>query len=695
MPTDPALIARAKKAFTRCESWEATARTHFRDDMKFGNGDAYNGWQWPDDLRTYRSEQRKPTLTINKTRIHCLQIINDQRQNKTSISIKPVGDEGSAEAASILEGIIRSIEYRSNAQAAYDAASWNQVFGGWGYIRVHVDYADENSFDQDIFIQRVANPLNVYLDPDIKEYDGSDARFAFIFEDLARDEAKAKYPKYEEEFDDSALDNNDAWNTRDNVRVCEWFEKTHKRDVLVALSDGSTGLKSKIGAGEYRQAKDTGAIVRERVVLSPEITWRLMIGSEIVDEKPWPGKYIPLSRVIGQELIVDGQLDRFGHVRCLIDAQRMYNYQTSGAVEVVATQTKTPWLAADAAIVDYKNVWSRANIDNQPFLPWKHVDEAGNPIPPPQRINPPAASAAFAEGLQIAQSEMMMASGQYQAVMGAPSNETSGKAINARQRQGENATYHFIDHMASAIRHVGRLVLDLIPIVYDVPRVMTVLGRDDKQRKVQMDPNAQQGVQQVQDPDSDEFDPARIAAVLNPNVGRYEVQSDVGPSYGTQRQETFNALTQILTSHKDLFPVIGDLWAKSADFDGAEEIARRLDKGRDKSSPEMQKMQQMAQQGQQEIEQLHAALQSAKKQLDDQARDLDRKDYEAETDRMKAVGSVDPDAFKPVIRELVSQALGTHIGPLMDNHAMADQARMAPPSPPSPMPGMTGAVTNG
>lgn len=674
-------VERAKKAFKRCQDWEAKARANFIEDIKFGNGDSYNKFQWPAQLANYRETTQRPALTINKTQVHCLQIINDARQNKTSIQVRPVGDAASADAANVLEGIIRHIEYRSNAQQAYDAATWFQVFGGWGYIRVHVDYADESSFDQDISIVRVPNPLNVYLDPDIKEYDGSDARFGFVFEDLPRAEAKAKYGRYVEDIDDAPLDEDGAWDTKDHVRVAEWFERTEKADTLIALATGETVRKSELDPEAYRMAKDQGFILNERPIVTPEIVWRLIIGSKVVEKKPWLGRYIPIVPVIGQETVIDHVMDRQGHVRCLIDAQRMYNYNTSGAVEAVAMQSRAPWMAPLAAIDDMQDIWASANTSNPPVLPYKHVDEAGTPIPAPQRIEPPRPSQGYVEGMQIAQQEMMMASGQYQAVMGAPSNETSGKAINARQRQGDNATYHFIDHLASGIRQVGRIILDLIPKVYDVPRVLQVLGRDDRSHWVQVDPNAAQGFQQAQDPDADDYNPQKIMAILNPSVGKFDVQSDVGPSYGTQRQETFNAMTQLLTSHQDLFPMLGDIWAKAADFEGAEEIAKRIEKMRGEGDPKVTQLQQLAQQGAQEIQQLHAALQAANQKLEDQARDLDRKDYEAETNRMKAVGAIDPEALKPVLREVISQAIGQHIGPLMDQHAAADQARMPAPEP--------------
>lgn len=689
--TDEEIIKQAREAFKRCEEWEAVARQRFVEDVKFGNADSRNGWQWSDALRKVREADHRPMLTINKTQVHCLQIVNDARQNKAGIEIRPVGNEATQEAAEIQEGIIRHIEYASNAQIAYDTAMWNAVFGGIGYVRVHVDYEDEDSFDQAIFIKRVANPLNIYLDPDIQQYDGSDARFGFVFEDLPRKEAEEKYGKDDGELNGAPLDGEDAWNTKDHVRVCEYFYKGDRSDTLIQTTDGAMGRESELPEGvTLAQMKAAGIVVQTRKISVPAVNWCMIVGDRIAAKRPWPGKYVPIARVVGQELVVDGQLDRKGHVRCLIDPQNMYNYNSSGSVEFVGLQSKTPYIAAVAAIENYKEVWSTANTTNHPVLPYNHVDDAGNPIPKPERQQPPVAAGGHIEGMQVAQQEMMLVSGQYQAVMGAPSNETSGKAINARQRQGDNATYHFIDHQAQAIRFIGRICLDLIPKIYDTQRVLQVLGRDETLYRVQIEPGMPNAAQQQQKPGDDDFDPSKVAAALNPSVGKYDVISDIGPSYATQRQEAFNAFGMMIQQNPDAFRLMADLYLEAADFPGAEKAAKRLkamlpQQANGGPSPEMQQMQQqfqqMAQQGHAEIGQLHEALKAAQQKLSDQTADLERKDFEAETNRMRAVGAIDPEALKPVIREMVSQLMGEAIVPLMHQHAQAEQAMLPQPQP--------------
>lgn len=701
MSEDTDLLDQIKANFKRCEDWEATARQRYIEDLKFGNGDARNRWQWPDDVSRARESQQKPMLTVNKTQQHCLQIINDARQNKVGIEIRPVGGEATAKAADLYEALIRHIEYKSNATLAYEAAMYTGVFGGIGYVRVHVDYCDEDSFDQDIFIKRVADPLTIYLDPDIQEYDGSDARYGFVFEDIPRKEAESKYRRYKSAFADSPIDGSEGWISDDYVRVCEYFYRTEDADTLVALADGQTLRKSELPAGAYDELVALpGAIANERPIIDQRVEWCKVIGSTIVERKPWPGKYVPIARMIGQETIINGQMDRKGHVRAMLDPQKMYNYHSSGSVEFVANQTKTPWLASARAVEGDPEQWTEANVKNAAVLIYNDVSDDGVPIQPPQRIAPPPPASGHIEGMQVAQQEMMLVSGQYQAIMGAPSNETSGKAINARQRQGDNATYHFIDHQALMIRFLGRIILDLIPKVYDTARVIQAIGRDDKRIKIQVDPNAQGPAQQLADPEAENFDAETVAAILNPAVGKYDVISDVGPSYATQRQEAFNAFSQIMAQNKEMFAVVGDLWAESADFPGSDKLAKRLHnmvppQAKGGPSPEMQQMQQqfqeVAQQGQAEIAQLHLALEEERKKSADQAADLARKEYEAETNRIRAIGAIDPDAMKPVIREMVSQLVEEAILPLMAQHAAADQARVPQPMA-QPMPAQEGMI---
>jgi hypothetical protein len=583
----------AEDRFNHCETWEKESRRLFLEDLKFAEADPDNGFQWPNHMRRNRDVDKRPALTINKTRQHNLQIINDLKQNKPSIDIRPTGDGATFKSAQVYQHIVRDIERQSNASVGYDMASEFQVKAGIGYVRVATEYVDDKTFDQEIRIKQVNDPLSIYLDPDIKERSGRDARFGFSFEDVPIKRFEKENPQWKGKGTGDTLHSGDNWIDRDHVRVCEYWRRTEKKDRLIFLA------KPPAGQGPSLDMPDDGGDViqresrlkelfgndpdmlkqllddpgtRKRPIVTQDVEWFKIVGHEVVDKKPWPGKYIPIVRFIGEETIIDGKLDRKGHTRNLKDAQRIYNYWTSAAVEHIALQSKTPWTIPIQAVEGYETYWSTANKVNHSYLPYNAIDDDGNPLPKPERMKPPEFSDAYMKGMEVAGNELMYASGQYQAQMGQNENAKSGKAIGERQRQGDNATYHFVDNQGVAIRYVGEIIIDLIPKVYDTKRVKMIQARDGKNHQVTVDPQAQQA-HEVED---DQRDAEAIKSIFNPNVGRYSVEADMGPSFATQRQEAFESFTKLLGAWKEGIAVVGDLYFRSADFPLADEAAERV-----------------------------------------------------------------------------------------------------------------------
>ena len=692
---DAEIIREGKERFTRCEAWERQWRERALFDTKFANGDHANMWQWDANVRTERGS--RPSLTYNQVRQHNLQVINDARQNKAQIKISPVGGRATYEAAQVFSGIIRRIEYTSKAVDAYSTATYHQVESGMGYVRVETDYVDDQSFDLDLFIRRVPDPRCVYMDPDCKAYDKSDAAFAFVFEDIPRDRYEEEYGK-EDNTAPATFDKTDGWNDKDHVRVAEYWRKGEKNRTIHMLDNGAVVDDDEIPDELRDEVKKR--VVKSRGVSEPEIEWFKIAGDKIVDRRDWPGKYIPIVPFIGEETVIEGVMDRKGHTRSQIDAQRIYNYWASAAVEQVALQTKTPYLARADAIEGRLEQWSTANVKNWSVLVYNGLDEAGNPIAPPSRVEPPTMAQAYIQGMTIARQDLMSVTGQYQAELGMPSNERSGVAIQQRQRQGDTATYHYIDNQAKAIRQVGRILIDLIPKIYDVRRVVMTLAEDGSEAKVVVAPDAPEahqnmgqgpggqpaalsnGQAQQQAEDPEQPDPT---VIFNPNVGTYDVEADVGPSYGTQRQEAANAFSQIMQQNPAAFQVVGDFWATNSDFPGADELADRLKRGlppqyRAGPDPQVQAVTQQAQQMQQqaqgllqkadaEIAMLKAQLVHAQEQAKDKSAEIAIDDYKAETDRLKAVGAIDPLALQVVVRQLLRDMLQTDIIPVLKQHA--------------------------
>lgn len=700
---DRDILEEAKQNFTYCEEWEAQARLGFDFDYKFANGDAINLYQWDSRIVADRTTggQNRPCLTINKTMQHCLQIINDMKQNKPGVNIRPVGEDASFEAAQIFQEIVRHIEYISNAEAVYDYASTFQVIGGIGYCRLLTDYISSKSFDQEIFIRRVKDPRMVYMDPDINEVDGSDARYGFIFDNTPKNLFDVTYPEHKDAgwqntFD--ITDNYNPWYTRNQIRVAEYFRKTEKKDKFVRFEWEGTfyeGYYSKLSKDEKAVCEyikfNNSDTYRERKVVTDDVQWYKIAGNKIIEKRPWLGRYIPIIRFVGTETIINGILDRKGHTRQLIDPQRMYNYNSSANVEFGALQTKVPWLASIRAVEGLEEYWRSANNTNHSWLPWNDIDETGGEIKMPVRPAPPMASEGYVKGLMIAQDEMMMASGQYQAQMGQNENAKSGVAINARQRQGDRATYHFIDNQAMAIRNIGKQLIDLIPKIYDTERVMRISANDGSILNVKVDPDAPQAFQKLAPPGGQpnkDKNQQMIEIIFNPNVGLYDVVSDTGPSFATKRQEAFSALIQIAKDNKEFMGIAGDILWKVADFPEAQVLAERWRKiippevTGDAPDPKMQQAIEMATA---KLEQMIDVVAKQAKEIADKEREFDIKQkevdiknkqvdivaYDAITKRLTALGNSGPAIPQEKIEPLIDQVVNDGTTPPMEGARQA------------------------
>lgn len=691
---DP-VVMEAKKRLERCIEWEGTSRERFIYDLKFSHGDSDNGYQWPNAIRRARDISGKPCLTMNVVRQHNLQIVNEAKKNKSSVKIIGTGNGATQDSANVFQQLIRHTEYISNAQSAYSTAREFQVDGGIGWWRIVTEYESNDSFNQEAYIRRVFDPLSVFMDPDCQEKDCSDAKFGFIFDQLSIDDFEEAFPKYKGMASGAPLgvgvvDN--QYPGKDDVLICEYFRKVPKEDLLLSFVN-QAGARQEIRKSKL--PKNTWDAVlnhpgtKSRKIWEDQVEWKLIAGEKIIDETTWPGKYIPLVRVIGTETIIDGMLDRKGHTRSMKDSQRMFNYNASSQVEFVALQGKTPWIAPAKAIEQFENMWNSANNVNHSVLIWNHIDDDGQPVPPPQKPNPPAASPAYDQGMNVARQQMMEVSGQFQAEMGMAGNERTGAALHARQEQSATSVYHFQDNYADALRLTGKMLLDLYPKIYDTKQVKKILADDGTTMDLEIDPSMKVAFYQEQN-----YQGEVIRRVLNPAVGKYDVAADVGPAYGSKRQETVDALTLILTQAPALTGIIGDLLLDAMDFDKAQEAARRLKRmippqalGQGPSAAEKQAMT--------EVTQLKGLLAKAlqtgasdklKLTGKDQMRDIES--YDSETKRMTALQKLlptDPEGLREIISQLVEQSLKTTLSPIIaqNQEGVEDQSGMEP----APVPG--------
>ena len=637
------------------------------DDLRFMAGSSDNHYQWPADVLSVRGSVQgqtinaRPCLTINKLPQHVRQVTNEQRQNRPSPNVIPVDDDADIEVAEIFDGMIRHIEYISDADVAYDTACDNQVTYGEGYIRILTEYCDETSFDQDIKIGRIRNSFSVYMDPTIQDPCGADAEWCFITEDILKADYERLYPNampvssiMVQGVGDQALS---QWLSETTVRIAEYFYCDYKAETLNLYPDGTTTYQ---GTPQDKMLRQMGLKpTRQRKLQAKRIKWCKTNGYEIIEEREWAGAYIPVIRVIGNEWSIEGQLEISGLVRNAKDAQRMYNYWVSQEAEMLALAPKAPFIGYGGQFEGYEEKWKTANTQNYPYLEVNPdvTDGAGNFLPLPQRAQPPMAQTGLIQAKMGASEDIKAATGQYNASLGMTSNERSGRAILARQREGDVGTYHYVDNLARAIRHVGRQLVDLIPKIYDTQRIARVIGVDGESKMVRLDPNQPEPVRKMVNEQG-----VVVAKIYNPGVGKYDVKVTTGPSYLTKRQESMDAMSQILQGNPNLWAAAGDLFVKNMDWPGAQEMAQRLKKMIDPKllqeddDPALQAANQQIQAMQQQMEQMYNMLQNVGKSMEAQKLRID--EYNAETKRIQAVqAGMTPDQVQDVVMQTLKDVM--------------------------------------
>jgi hypothetical protein len=598
------ILRRGKEAFSRCDDAEEENRARALEDIKF----ARLGEQWPEAIEKQRKLEHRPCLTINKMPAFIRQVVNDARQNKPQIKVHPVDSDGDPKTAKVIDGLIRNIEYTSNADVAYDTAIEASVSGGFGYWRIGMDYAFDDTFDMDLTIERVANQFSVYGDPDSMAADSSDWNVAFIIDRISRAEYKRKYKGKKNkdggdcdvDFDSNAWTQAEKWLDDDNVILAEWWQREEIERVIYKLSDGQT-VEEITPEAEAMIAQGTLQIVTQRKAKSHKVTQTIMSGADVLEVNDWPGKYIPIVPVYGDEVVVEGKRYFISLIHNALDAQRMYNFWRTSATELVALAPRVPWIGRKGTFDSDADRWATANSKSHSYLEYDGE--------PPQRI--PLDSGPAAGSLQEAlnaSDDMKAIIGLYDASLGARSNETSGVAINARQREGDVATFHFIDNLTRAIRHTGRILIDLIPKVYTDERVIRVVGEDGKQETQPVNQPVEEMDEDGQ-PMVDEMGQA-IMGMRDLTAGKYDLTVTSGPSFTTRREEAAMQITEVIRAFPQGASVLAPLLAKNSDWPGADEIERELKKLTEGNiSPEIQKQ---IEQGKQELERLTAENQQLK-----------------------------------------------------------------------------------
>lgn len=613
-------IADAIKFLQFANEADQNNRSEALEDLKFAAGD-----QWPVEIQNSRVLEARPCLTVNKVDAYCRQITNQMRQQRPRIKVHGMNNESDARMAEILQGICRHIENHSDADQAYDKAGDFAVRMGWGYWRVTTDYVRDDSFDQEIYIRAIDNPFTVYFDPNSVMPDGSDAETVLITTVVSKDNFRKMYPNAETEQGFTMRgtgDTNPEWVMKEDIRIAEYFYTERKSIKVHLLSDGSSVKSDDLPPQDVLDMAGI-TIVETRNSFEKKIKWCKLTSMEVLEEGEWAGKYIPIVPVFGQETVVENKKKKFGIVRMAKDPQRMYNFWQTSLTESVALAPKAKWLLAEGQDEGHENEWAMANIKSMPVLRYKQKDIDGQPAPPPQRLQPEPPPAGIMAAAQSMTTDLMQVVGIFDPAQ-LPQGNISGKALQGQQQQVDMTNFHYYDNLTRSIRQTGRIILDLVPHIYDRERVLRIIGDDGKPEILTINQYGQ--------------DEEGITKILNDvTVGEYDVVMDTGPGYNSKRQEAVESMMALFAADPSLIQQAGDLLVRNMDFPGAETIADRLAvnnplaKVDDKSKVpprvqmQLQQLQAQNQQAQQAIQQLQMVIQ--------QRQDIEGVKQDAETKR--------------------------------------------------------------
>lgn len=553
-PRHDDVLREARARFERTWTAEREARAEALEDLKFRAGE-----QWPDEALQERRAALRPILTINRMPQFVRQVTGEIRQNRPAITVRPVDSGTDPALAATMAGIIRHIEQASDAQAAYVTAAESAAVCGIGHFRIVTEYASDDGFEQDVRIRRMRNPFAVWWDPEAQEITREDARWCFVTERIPLADFKARFPKARTEgFEQGNREGGaDRWWDGETVRVAEYWVKRPATRTLAQLEGGETVDVTDMA----QEARAALLIVRTRRAEMHRVVRYLISGVEVLEgPDEWAGRYIPVVPVVGEEVHVGDRTVRHGIVRYAKDPQRLYNYWRTAAAESVALSPRAPWLVTPRQIEGQKAQWESANRGNPPYLLYSPDPAA----PPPQRIEPAYPPVALFQEAGIAADDMKAVTGIYDAGLGAQGNETSGRAILMRQREGDTGTYVYVDNLSRAIRHAGRILVDLIPRIYDTERALRILGEDGSEEFAVINhvvPGADGPV------------------TLNDlGAGKYDVEVSAGPGFSTRRLEAAESMMAFVQAVPQAGAVIADLIARNMDWPGAEAIAERLRK---------------------------------------------------------------------------------------------------------------------
>jgi hypothetical protein len=698
-------VKEAQRLFTEALDASDDQRRQVEEDLLFS--DPSNPDQWDSEVKRQRETDpggSRPCLVFDQLGQYISNVSGQIQQRPPALHALPVDGGADRKVAEQLDGFFRHIEHASRAQQHYATALLSAARTGAGYLIVRPEYTNRALNYQEPRISVQGDPLKVVFDPWSVELDGSDATFGFLLQPMSPREFERKYGEKAEKrsFGDDGTTIKD---NRESILVAEQWCSENETTQMILCVDLSKDPEDEFALTEEQfieRAKDVNSPLRPvfdesgapRIYKEKRtiVKWSRMSGAEVLDkETTYPADGIGIVPVYGYVGMAGGRLTYCGMPRRARNAARSYNYHMSEMHVFMGQAPKAPWIAAAAAISGYESLWEKASAESRAFLPFNHVDESGNPIPAPQRMPIGANLQNHIAGAQQALQDIQASLGMYQANLGAPSNETSGVAIDSRKQQGEASTANFPMNLQSSIAQVGKLCMQMIPRLIDTKRQLRILGIDERPSTVTINPQQETAMEETPDGIS-----------INPTIGQYDVRVVVGASYSTQRSQAQAALNEVMARNPDMAPAVAPLWAQTLDIPYADKLAQALiavapapvkavlQPEGEKEGPSTAELAAQVEQMKQAIQEASGIAQEAEQELAEcQAKLADKeeenriREYEAETNRLKVTGA-NEQQMRAIVFDLVNEMLSAPV-PMGNEPPMGgdmQQPDMGPEMPP-------------
>lgn len=538
------ILQEAHERFKTVHDANYDLRESFKKNMKFSfNID--NG-QWNSATVDEREDARRPYLTSNKLGKFVAQVVNQEKGVPDTDDVVPVDDKGDDEIAKVYNDLIQDIHYQSSIEDIYGLACKFAVGGGYGYWRYVAEWTDEG-FDQELKAKPIKNPLMVDIDPREK--------YAFVREGIPAKEFERLHPKSERQ-DFYDCEDEELWYEEDKVFIAEYFRKIPVKKTIAEVYDPKT---RETGIYEITEENEKEIrklqILRKREADSNKIEWFKVTGTEILDYKEWPGKHIPIVEVSGDEVYLEGVTYKKALTTDAQDPQKMYNYWLTSNTEKVALSPKAPIMATPEQIANHEEMWDEANTKNFLYLLYNNTGQGA-----PKRLDPPAIDQAAITMIGLANNDINDVLGRYESSVGASSNERSGKAIDARNARSDLTSYTFSDNFRKAKIKGKRILVDLIPKIYDNQRIIRLRNTGEEVPINYQTLNDQMEKIIVNDLSRGRYD-IRVKSLVNP----------------TRRQQVASLVRDALQyAPPEYAPVLLPLLFEYSDATGSDEILNAL-----------------------------------------------------------------------------------------------------------------------